>query len=121
MQANAVILLAHGSRDPLWRQPLEAVAQRMRAQAPGLPVQCAYFELAQPDLPQCAAAMVAAGASHIRIVPMFLGVGKHAREDMPLLAQQLRAQFPQVVFELQAAVGEHPQLLELLTQIALAG
>jgi sirohydrochlorin cobaltochelatase len=119
MWAHAIILLAHGSRDPLWRQPMEAVAKRMRELEPGVAVQCAYLELAQPDLAHCAHALISGGATHIRVVPLFLGLGKHAREDLPRLAQQLRLQHPHVVFELQAAVGENPLLVDLLAQIAL--
>ena len=28
--ANAIVLFAHGSRDPLWSKPIEAVAARVR-------------------------------------------------------------------------------------------
>lgn len=119
MTERAIILLAHGSRDPLWRQPMEAVAQRMRELEPAVAVQCAYLELARPDLAHSAETLISGGATHIRIVPMFLGLGKHAREDLPLLAHQLRQQHPHVVFEQQPAVGENPLLLDLLAQIAL--
>lgn len=119
MSARAIVLLAHGSRDPLWRQPMEAVAARIRLTDPRVLVQCAYLELAQPDLPGCVAGLADAGVARVTIVPMFLGVGKHAREDLPLLASQLEAQYPQIAFQLQAAVGEDPQLITLLANIAL--
>jgi len=45
---RGIILLAHGSRDPLWRAPIEAVAERIRTSAPGTPVLCAYLELCAP-------------------------------------------------------------------------
>ena len=32
--SHGVILFAHGSRDPAWHAPIEAVAARMRALAP---------------------------------------------------------------------------------------
>ena len=97
---------------------MEAVAAQLRQDAPHQPVCCAYLELSQPDLPSACAALIDAGAQHIRIVPMFLGVGRHAREDLPLLVAQLQAQHPQVLFTLQAAVGEDPRLIRLLAQIA---
>ena len=115
----AIILFAHGSRDPLWRRPLEAVAERIRAQAPGTPVACAYLELSEPDLLAAAAQLIGSGANAIRIVPMFLGVGKHAREDLPVLVAQLRASHPAVSFILQGAIGEDERLIELLADIAL--
>jgi sirohydrochlorin cobaltochelatase len=51
---------------------------------------------------------------------MFLGVGKHAREDLPVLMNELKYAHPQVVFSLQAAVGEHPAVVDLLARIAVS-
>lgn len=118
--AHGFILFAHGSRDPLWHLPMEAVAHCIRQREPGAQVACAYLELSQPDLPRCAADLIAGGAEAIRIVPMFLGVGKHAREDLPLLVESLRKTYPQVRFELQKAVGEDPRLVETLAHIAIS-
>jgi len=117
--AHAVILFGHGSRDPLWRQPIEAVAARIAVQAPERPVRCAYLELSSPDLPTVAAELAATGTASITVVPMFLGTGKHAREDLPLLMTQLRLAHPGIEFRLQPAVGEDQRLLDLLASIAL--
>ena len=35
---QAIVLFAHGARDPRWAEPFEAVAARVRATAPGCPV-----------------------------------------------------------------------------------
>jgi len=48
---QAVILFAHGSRDPLWHLPMQAVQERVALMQPLTPVTCAYLELSQPDLP----------------------------------------------------------------------
>ena len=117
---RGIVLFAHGSRDPLWHKPMEAVAQRVRAQSPAANVVCAYLELSQPDLPTSAAALVAQGLSEITIVPMFLGVGKHAREDLPLIMEALQLSHPQITFELKAAIGEQSKMIELMAQIALS-
>lgn len=119
MTQRAVILFAHGSRDPLWRAPIEAVASRMREQAPTVPVRCAYLELCAPDLPTAARELVTAGADAVRIVPLFLGTGKHAREDLPVLVAELRVAHPGVDFSLQQAVGEDARLTDLMARIAL--
>jgi sirohydrochlorin cobaltochelatase len=114
-----IILFAHGSRDPLWKRPIEDVATRIRERNPQTPVACAYLELTQPDLAHAAASMIEEGIAHIRITPLFLGVGRHAREDLPVLVSDLITRHPTVHFELQAAVGENPQLIDLMAQIAL--
>ena len=117
---RAVILFAHGSRDPLWRQPIEAVAARMADSAPQVPVRCAYLELCAPDLNTVVHELLALGVQSMTVVPMFLGVGKHAREDLPLLMQALQAQHPRIQLTLRPAIGEDPAMIELMAKIALS-
>ncbi len=118
--SQGIILFAHGSRDALWRLPIEAVAQRIQTVSPQTDVACAYLELTEPDLPTTAAMMIARSIHHIVIVPMFLGVGRHAREDLPVLVQQLQKDHPDVHFELRRAIGEEPQLTQAMANIALS-
>lgn len=115
----AVVLFAHGSRDARWREPVEAVALRMRELQPGVAVACAYLELVEPDLPTAAGRLIADGARALRVVPLFLGMGKHVREDLPQLVDALRAAHPDVAFSLVRAVGETPEVIDLLAQVAL--
>ena len=117
---RGLILFAHGSRDPLWRAPMEAVAVRAAALDPQARVACAYLELMAPDLPACAATLATEGVRDMTIVPMFLGVGRHAREDLPLLVEELRRQHPQVSFTLRPAIGEDERVVDMLARIALA-
>ncbi len=116
---QATILFGHGSRDPLWRLPIDAVAQRMLVIDPQCCVRCAFLELTEPDLASTTAELVALGVNCITIVPMFLGVGRHAREDLPVLVQALQLDYPKVGFMLQASVGEDARVVELLAQIAM--
>ncbi len=116
---RGLILFAHGSRDPQWRAPMEAVALRAAALEPQARVACAYLELMEPDLPACAAAMVGEGLTTITIVPMFLGVGRHAREDLPEIVAGLRQKHPGVHFELRPAIGEDARVVEMLARYAL--
>ena len=135
---DGVILFAHGSRDPLWRKPIEAVAERMRSNHAGIIVDCAYLELCEPSLPDATRAMVTAWQNatdsialradpirgkglkplKIRIIPMFLGMGKHAREDLPLLVTELRAAHPQIEFEVAQTIGEDARVTALLADLA---
>lgn len=116
---RATILFAHGSRDPLWNQPMQAVAQRMRAIDPAVRVQCAYLELMQPDLATAVRGCVDEGCDEIVVVPMFLGVGRHARHDLPALVGALTQTMPGVRIRLQPAVGEDIRVVELLARVAL--
>jgi len=107
-----VMVFAHGSRDPLWREPVEAVARAIAARDPGAVVSCAYLELCAPDMPAAAAELIERGATRI-------GMGKHAREDLPVLLADLRSRYPGVLFEQLPTAGENPRLTALLAEMAL--
>jgi sirohydrochlorin cobaltochelatase len=114
-----VIVFAHGSRDPLWRKPIEAVAAQISASDGAARVSCAYLELSEPDLATAAADLVTRGATRIRILPLFFGMGKHAREDLPALLTTLQAAHPGVQLDALPTAGENPRLTALLAEIAL--
>lgn len=117
---TGIILFAHGSRDPQWRLPIEAVARQITERQPGNLVSCAYLELCLPSLPDAATDLIASGACKIRVFPLFLGVGKHAREDLPLLINELRTAHPSVTVELLPTAGESDKLISLMADIALS-
>lgn len=117
---QAIILFAHGSRDPMWHTPIQAVAERIVHKSPSSVVRCAYLELTEPDLPSVANELIGQGVSRLTVVPMFLGLGRHAREDLPELIHTLKTQHPSIQIECQPAVGEQVQLLDLLADIALS-
>ena len=116
---TGLILLAHGSRDALWRQPIEAVHQLVQAMRPDLPCICAYLDACAPDLPAATQTLIAQGVRHLIVLPLFLGTGKHAREDIPRLLDELRRQHPACRFDLQTAAGENPRVTSLLAQLAI--
>lgn len=115
----AIILFGHGSRDARWAEPMEAVAARVRGLRPGTPVVCAYLELMAPDLLAAGRDLAAAGAVQIDILPMFLGRGRHARDDLPELVARLQAAHPGARFTLRTALGEDPAMVEAIAQWVL--
>ena len=119
MTLRGVILFGHGSRDPAWREPMDAVARRIAQKAPDTHVVCAFLELQAPDFPAAVAELARRGAEHVTVLPMFLGVGKHARQDLPALVQAARAAHPGVVFAVLPSVGELPEVIEALAEAAL--
>lgn len=118
---TGILVFAHGSRDPQWRLPIEAVAAQITQRQPGTLVRCAYLELCMPSLPDAATDLIAAGARRLRVFPLFLGVGKHAREDLPLLIDEIRTAHPGVTIELLPMAGEFDSLISLMADLALCG
>ena len=116
---HATILFGHGSRDPAWRKPIDSVAVRMLEISPQSCVRCAFLEITAPDLASVTAELAATEVKHITIVPMFLGVGRHAREDLPVLVTELQRTYPDISFVLKPSVGEDPRVVEMLAQLSL--
>ncbi|MGP1628865.1 MAG: sirohydrochlorin chelatase [Giesbergeria sp.] len=115
---SGIVLFAHGSRDPLWRAPIEAVRIEIERSNPAAQVRCAYLELCDPNLAQACLSLHTAGVRRLTIVPMFLGTGRHAREDLPVLVAALRTHYPDLTIEMQQAIGEDPRMSRLMADIA---
>ncbi|HEY5800141.1 MAG TPA: CbiX/SirB N-terminal domain-containing protein [Burkholderiaceae bacterium] len=111
MAKQALILFAHGARDPRWAEPFLRLRDLVAAQRPDAAVSLAFLELMQPSLPDAVAAVAAAGAGSVTVVPVFLGQGGHVRRDLPALVETLRGAYPQVVFSTAEAVGENASVL----------
>ncbi len=116
---QAVVLLAHGSRDSQWSAPIEAVAQRARAMDAQAIVRCAYLEHTAPGLSDCVADLCKQGCTDIHILPLFLGVGGHVRQDLPRLNDALLLAHPGLRLHWQVTVGEQAAVTQLLAELAL--
>ena len=117
----ALVLLAHGSRDALWHAPVQAIAARIAARAPHLPLRCAYLEWTAPTLAEAIAELHASGCRQIDVLPLFLGLGRHAREDLPLALSALRQRFPDLRLHARPSLGEDDRLLDAVARMALDG
>lgn len=117
---KALILFAHGARDPRWAAPFEAVAAQVRELQPAAQVRLAFLELMSPSLAQAVAGVVAAGCDEVAVLPLFLGTGGHVRNDLPLLIGQLRNQHPNTRFTLVESIGEHPAVIAAMAGVAAA-
>lgn len=91
----------------------------MRQTAPDVLVRCAFLELTEPDLPAAAAELAALGIGTLTVVPLFLGVGRHAREDLPKLIDELRLRYPAISITLKPAIGEDAKIVNLIAELSL--
>ena len=116
---NALILFAHGSRDPEWVRPFERLRETVSRQTPDIPVAMAYLESTAPDLDTCVRGLAAEGVTTIRVLPLFLAMGKHLRTDIPALAERIHDDFPGLAVEFLPALGEAPEFVAALGAIAV--
>ncbi len=118
---DGLLLFAHGARDPAWARPFEAVAERVRAARPGVPLALAYLEFMSPGIDEAAAGLVDAGCTRVHVLPLFLGTGGHVRRDVPVLLDGLRARHGDAVeWLLHAPLGEHDAVLQAMRDACLA-
>jgi len=118
-RSSAVILFAHGARDPRWAEPFVRVAEKVRHAAPEFRIELAYLESLRPDLETAARALAAEGARSIRVVPLFFGRGGHLREDVPPLIERIRSALPGVSLEVADAAGEDAEVIDAIAAFCL--
>ncbi len=116
---TALILFAHGARDPEWANPMRRVQAAVRSRQPGVPVELAFLEFMAPTLPDCIAGLLADGVGKIVVMPMFIARGGHLKRDVPEMLAALRLAHPQVEFVLGDAIGEHALVVEAMAAAAL--
>ncbi|MFH9676448.1 sirohydrochlorin chelatase [Streptomyces sp. NPDC017405] len=102
----ALVLVAHGSRDPRALTTVRALTHRVRALRPALSVHLGHIELNEPLLPDTLAAL---GGPYAVLVPLLLGRGYHVGHDIP----QMAAAAP-VPTRVAGPLGPHPLLAETL-------
>ena len=112
--SSAIVLFAHGARDPEWALPFEKIAEIVRARQVDTPVVLAYLELMQPKLAEAVDVLAVQGVQNITLIPMFLARGGHLKQDLPRIVAEIRASHPKLNISLAPAIGEVDSILAQL-------
>ncbi len=112
---SALVLFAHGARDPEWAAPFRKLRDRIAAQRPGDVVELAFLELMTPALEPTVSALAARGVGRITVVPLFMAQGGHLKQDLPKLLDRIRAAHPGLELALAPAVGDVEPVLDAIT------
>jgi sirohydrochlorin ferrochelatase len=115
---TALLLIAHGSRQPEANADLHRLADELRRTGRYAAVEPAFLELAEPDIEAGGAKCVGQGAVRVVLVPYFLSAGVHVRRDLTAARDRLAARFAHVEFRLAEPLGPHPLLAEIVAQRA---
>ena len=117
---RGLVLFAHGSRDPEWARPLEAIRERVRQSRPEYPIELAYLDMMSPTLEEAVGSLVEQGALAVTVFPLFLAQGGHLRLDLPRLLDAIRTKHPHIPIALEPAVGDVPEIREAIAGWILA-
>ncbi|MFJ8104784.1 sirohydrochlorin chelatase [Streptomyces sp. NPDC096132] len=113
----ALVVVAHGSRDPRALSTVRTLLDRVRDRRPGLPVHLGHIELNEPLLTDTLADLDARGTTDAVLVPLLLARGYHVKRDIPEMAADAR-----VRTRVAAPLGPHPLLVDTLyTRLVEAG
>ncbi|MCX5533720.1 sirohydrochlorin chelatase [Streptomyces sp. NBC_00006] len=106
-QPPALVLVAHGSRDPRALATVSELVERIRERRPGLTVRLGHIELNEPLLSDTLADLPAGRAV---LVPLLLSRGHHVKHDLPRAADAAGHLRTRVADPL----GPHPLLVDAL-------
>ena len=112
--ATAIVLFAHGSRDPQWAAPFRSVQRKVADRNPGLAIELAFLEMMEPDLLTAIGRLDAEGKSRITVAPLFMAQGAHLKRDLKRLLDEARVSHPGVELVLLPPAGEAEPVLEAI-------
>ena len=115
-RVTAILLIAHGSREPSANDDLHELAARLAGQGTYSIVQPCFLELADPGFVTGGDRCVELGASRVLMVPYFLSEGVHLRRDLTAARDELSKRHPGVEFRLGSSLGPHPLLDQLVVE-----
>lgn len=114
--APALLVVGHGTRDPLGVQEFHELIALVRECNPLLPVEGGFIELSRPPISECVDRLAEGGARRVAAVPlMLLGAG-HAKDDIPATLVREKMSHPKMSFQYGRALGIRPELLELMDE-----
>jgi len=112
-----LIVIAHGSPKEAWRESVGELLRSLQEEVGEDRVRLAYLEHGPPTLADTLSEVIAAGATKVGILPLFLAGDGHVTADIHPLVEEARSRHGQVDLELLPAVGHHPLFRELLLEL----
>ena len=109
-----VIIVDHGSRRAEANLRHEDFVSAWRAHSGYQIVEPAHLEFADPSISASIYVCVAAGATELVILPLFLWPGAHLERDIPALVAQTVARHPGVGYVIGPPLGQHPLLVQIV-------
>ena len=116
---RAIVLFAHGARDPAWRRPFDAIALAIKQTAPETRVELAFLELMEPRLPEVAERLYHQGLRRLLIIPVFLSQSGHVMRDLPQIIERIMADHAGLVIEVGTAIGEEKTVVDAIAKACL--
>lgn len=109
---NALIVVAHGSRNKKSAQQVAALCQKISEKARNLSEQNkfdlvahAFLQFSSPLLKEAIDDLVQRGARRVVVFPFFIAAGSHLLEDIPKAVETAGKTYPGVTFSITRHLG----------------
>lgn len=116
MSHEVVLLVGHGSRDPLGNEEILQFAGQVRKAVAGVMTEVCFIELAEPDISKGLDVCVQMGAQEIVVLPVMLFAAGHVKVEIPCEIDRARVRHPGIRFYYGRPFGIHPKMMEVLDQ-----
>ncbi|MEV0276425.1 sirohydrochlorin chelatase [Streptomyces sp. NPDC050610] len=112
--APALLVVAHGSRDPRHAATVGALVERVRSLRPDLRVEAGYLDFCAPSVPQALSRLAADGGREAVALPLLLTRAFHAKSDIPAVLHAAAARLPGLAVRRAEVLGPSPLLVGAL-------
>ncbi|MFD9335185.1 sirohydrochlorin chelatase [Streptomyces sp. NPDC060028] len=120
--SRALLVIAHGSRDPRHAATVHALVGRARALRPGLRVETAFLDFDTPTVGQVLSSLHRSGVREAVALPLLLTRAFHAKSDVPAVLAESAARLPGLSVTVADVLGPSPLLISALERrLAEAG
>jgi sirohydrochlorin ferrochelatase len=111
---KGVLVIAHGSRARESESSLDEVLAMVREKMPGVLIECSFMEFSDRTFAKGVKSLIDKGVDEIRIVPFFLFMGVHMKEDIPALAHECAKEYESVAITMAEPLGADMRLADIL-------
>ena len=111
---KAVLVIAHGSRAKETEAVLDAVLSMVKNKLPEIIIESAFMEFSDRTVKKAVASLISKGVTEIKVVPYFLFMGIHLKEDIPDMVAECAADFPELEIKMGEPLGVDMRLAEIL-------
>ncbi|MFJ3826863.1 sirohydrochlorin chelatase [Streptomyces sp. NPDC090046] len=112
--SRALLVIAHGSRDPRHAATVHALTGLVRALRPGLRVETAFLDFNTPTVGQALSSLYLSGVREVVALPLLLTRAFHAKSDIPAALAESASRLPGLSVRVADVLGPSPLLLTAL-------
>lgn len=114
-----LIVIAHGSRDPRWRNSVERVIDSIGRDIGTDRIRLAYMDCAPPSLMDVVSDAARSGTTRFCVLPLFLTSEGHVDRDIVPLVKEVQAAWPERTVELLPPLGQQPEFRAAIGRITV--